>query len=46
MSDILFSPDYIVWFSDLKQRISLARQQASLSLNLALIELYWERNRP
>lgn len=45
MPDILFSPDYIVWFSDLKQRISLARQQASLSLNSALIELYWEIGR-
>lgn len=45
MPDILFSPDYIVWFSDLKQRISLARQQASLSLNSALIELYWEMGR-
>ena len=42
MSDILFSPDYIVWFSDLKQRISLARQKASLTLNAALMELYWE----
>jgi len=45
MPDSLFSPDYIVWFSDLKQRISLARQQASLSLNSALIELYWEIGR-
>lgn len=45
MPDILFSPDYSVWFSDLKQRISLARQQASLSLNSALMELYWEIGR-
>jgi hypothetical protein len=45
MPDIIFSPDYIEWFSDLKQRISLARQQASLSLNSALIELYWEIGR-
>ncbi|MFZ3114456.1 MAG: PDDEXK nuclease domain-containing protein [Syntrophales bacterium] len=45
MPDILFSPDYIVWFSDLKQRISLARQKASLKLNAALMELYWEIGR-
>jgi predicted nuclease of restriction endonuclease-like (RecB) superfamily len=45
MPDILFSPDYIVWFSDLKQRISLARQKASLTLNAALMELYWEIGR-
>ena len=24
MPDILFSPDYIVWFSDLKQRVGRA----------------------
>ena len=45
MSDIQFSPDYILWFSDLKQRISLARQKASLTLNAALLELYWEIGR-
>jgi predicted nuclease of restriction endonuclease-like (RecB) superfamily len=45
MPDIQFSPDYIVWFSDLKQRISLARQKASLTLNAALMELYWEIGR-
>ena len=45
MPDTLFSTDYIVWFSDLKQRISLARQQACLSLNSALIKLYWEISR-
>jgi predicted nuclease of restriction endonuclease-like (RecB) superfamily len=45
MSDIQFSPDYILWFSDLKQRISLARQKASLALNAALLELYWEIGR-
>ena len=42
MPDIQFSPDYIVWLSDLKQRISLAGQEASLTLNAALKELYWE----
>ncbi len=42
MPDIQFSHDYIVWFSDLKQRISLANQKASLTLNAALIELYCE----
>jgi predicted nuclease of restriction endonuclease-like (RecB) superfamily len=45
MTDIQFSSDYIVWFSDLKQRISLARQEASLTLNAALMELYWEIGR-
>ena len=45
MPDIQFSPDYIVWFSDLKQRISLARQEASLTLHAALMELYWEIGR-
>jgi len=45
MPDIQFSPDYIVWFSDLKHRISLARQKASLTLNTALMELYWEIDR-
>jgi hypothetical protein len=42
MADIQFSPDYLLWFSDLKQRISLARQKASLTLNAALLELYWK----
>ena len=42
MPDIQFSPDYTVWFSDLKQRISLARQKASLTLNATLMGLYWE----
>lgn len=37
MPEIQFSPDYIFWFSDLKQRISLARQKASLTLNAALM---------
>jgi predicted nuclease of restriction endonuclease-like (RecB) superfamily len=45
MPDIQFSPDYVVWFSDLKQRISLARQKASMTLNAALMELYWEIGR-
>ena len=45
MADIQFSPDYIQWLSDLKQRISLARQKASLTLNAALLELYWEIGR-
>ncbi len=45
MPDIQFSPDYIVWFSDLKHRISLARQKASLTLNTALMKLYWETDR-
>lgn len=34
--------EYSVWFADLKQRISFARQKASLSVNAAVIELYWE----
>ncbi|MCX5829167.1 MAG: PDDEXK nuclease domain-containing protein [Deltaproteobacteria bacterium] len=45
MPDIQFTPDYTLWLSDLKQRISLARQKASLTLNAALIELYWEIGR-
>lgn len=45
MTDIQAQQEYNVWFSDLKQRISLARQKASLSVNTTLIELYWEIGR-
>lgn len=45
MPDIQFSPDYIEWLSDLKQRISLAHQEASLTLNAGLTGLYWEIGR-
>lgn len=42
MPDIEIHHGYSAWFADLKQRISLARQKASLSVNVALMELYWE----
>ena len=34
--------DYAIWFAELKQQIALARRNAALSLNSALIELYWQ----
>jgi hypothetical protein len=36
---------YNAWFADLKQRITFARQKASLSVNTTLMELYWEIGR-
>ena len=33
--------DYAIWFAELKQRIAMARRNAALSLNSALVELYW-----
>ena len=41
-SDIQAHNEYNEWFSDLKQRISIARQRASLSINVTLMELYWQ----
>ncbi|MEI8247601.1 MAG: PDDEXK nuclease domain-containing protein [Lentisphaerota bacterium] len=32
---------YLHWIKELKQQISVARHQAALTLNSALIELYW-----
>jgi predicted nuclease of restriction endonuclease-like (RecB) superfamily len=37
--------DYTDWFAGLKEHISTARQKAALSLNAALIELYWTMGR-
>ena len=34
--------EYPAWFAELKERINQARQKAALSVNSALIELYWE----
>jgi len=34
--------DYAICFAELKQHIALARRNAALSLNSALIELYWQ----
>lgn len=45
MPDIEVYHEYKAWFSDLKERISLARQKASLSVNSALMELYWQIGR-
>jgi len=42
MPDIKTQHEYNIWFSDLKQRIRLARQNASLSVNYTLMELYWK----
>lgn len=36
------SPEYGSWLSGLKQQIAEARQKAGLSLNEALIKLYWQ----
>ena len=38
-------PDYRSWLLDLKGRILQARQKAALSLNAALVELYWQIGR-
>ena len=45
MTEIQALQEYNIWFTDLKQRIRLARQKASLSVNVTLIELYWEIGR-
>lgn len=34
--------EYTSWFSELKQKINKARHKTALSINSALIELYWE----
>ena len=33
--------DYKAWLDELKQQIATARRNASISLNSALIKLYW-----
>jgi predicted nuclease of restriction endonuclease-like (RecB) superfamily len=40
-SEQLLSPEYGSWLSELKQQIAVARQKAGLSLNEALVKLYW-----
>jgi predicted nuclease of restriction endonuclease-like (RecB) superfamily len=35
------STEYVSWLTSLKKQITNARQKATLSLNAALIELYW-----
>jgi len=40
-SEQSLSPEYGSWLSGLKQQIAVARQKAGLSLNEALIKLYW-----
>jgi predicted nuclease of restriction endonuclease-like (RecB) superfamily len=40
-SEQVLSPEYGSWLSGLKQQIAIARQKAGLSLNEALIKLYW-----
>lgn len=42
MPEKLPARDYLSWFAKLKDRIADARQKASLALNTALIELYWQ----
>jgi predicted nuclease of restriction endonuclease-like (RecB) superfamily len=39
--ELALSADYSSWLNGLKQQITVARQKAALSLNSALIELYW-----
>jgi predicted nuclease of restriction endonuclease-like (RecB) superfamily len=42
MSESPFLTTYASWITDLKLQIARARQRAALSLNTALIELYWQ----
>jgi len=45
LKEMKLTRDYTDWFAGLKQHISTARQKAALSLNAALIELYWTMGR-
>ena len=42
MPESSLKSSYASWIADLKQQIAQARQRAALSLNTALIELYWQ----
>ncbi len=42
MNSELIPPDYGEWLADLKSRIHLAQQRASLVVNQELITLYWQ----
>lgn len=38
-------PDYIEWLSDIKSRVTAARQRTVLAANAELIQLYWQIGR-
>ena len=40
-----FPPDYADWLTDLKTRVTAARQRAALAANAELIRLYWQIGR-
>ena len=40
--ELQFSPQYIDWLREVKERIRLAQQQVSLAANTELISFYWE----
>lgn len=45
MTADLLPADYAAWLTDLKSRIHVAQQRATLAVNRELVALYWQLGR-